>query len=99
MIIIFQRQFLKFCSALSLELNNNNNNKILIIIIVKSLLYFILISFFFFLQIEKMNFEVKSAHKNAFREIFNLVAQGKDKIDKAGLKKLFQIIDYRVSEE
>lgn len=46
-----------------------------------------------------MNFEVKTSHKQAFREIFNLVAKDTGKIDKNGLKELFHTIDYKVSEE
>jgi Ca2+-binding EF-hand superfamily protein len=45
-----------------------------------------------------MNFEVKTSHKQAFKEIFNLVAKD-GKIDKNGLKELFRTIDYKTDEQ
>lgn len=36
-----------------------------------------------------MSFEIKTSHKQAFREIFNLVAKDTGKIDRNGLKELF----------
>ncbi len=43
-----------------------------------------------------MSLEVKTVHRQAFKEIFNLEAKD-GKIDKKVLEKLFQTIDYKVS--
>lgn len=40
-----------------------------------------------------MSLEVKTNHKTAFQQIFNLVAKD-GKIDKKGLEELFHTIDY-----
>jgi Ca2+-binding EF-hand superfamily protein len=45
-----------------------------------------------------MSLEVKTNHRQAFKEIFNLVAKD-GKIDKKGLEDLFRTIDYKITEE
>jgi hypothetical protein len=49
-------------------------------------------------NLKSMSLEVKTTHRQAFREIFNLVAKD-NKIDKDGLKELFHTIDYKVTED
>ena len=46
-----------------------------------------------------MSLEIKPFHKQAFREIFNLVAGKDGRMDKTGLSELFRIIDYNINEE
>lgn len=46
-----------------------------------------------------MSLEIKTLHKQAFREIFNLVAGKDGKLDKKGLAELFRVIDYNITEE
>ena len=45
-----------------------------------------------------MSLEVKTTHRQAFKEVFNLVAKD-GKLDKKGLADLFTMIDYKVSED
>lgn len=42
-----------------------------------------------------MSFEVKNAHRQAFKEIFSMKAVD-GKLDKRGLADLFVMIDYKV---
>jgi Ca2+-binding EF-hand superfamily protein len=46
-----------------------------------------------------MSLEIKTLHKQAFREIFNLVAGKDGKLEKKGLAELFRVIDYNITEE
>lgn len=46
-----------------------------------------------------MSLEIKDLHKQAFREIFNLVAEKDGRMNKNGLSELFRIIDYNISED
>ena len=57
-----------------------------------------------------MSLIVNNTHKTAFREIFNLIAnkkeffpedkeEGDETINKAGLKELFSLIDYKTNED
>jgi len=45
-----------------------------------------------------MSIEVKTTHRQAFREIFNLIAKD-GKIDVEGLKHLFVTIDYKLNDD
>ena len=46
-----------------------------------------------------MTLEIKTLHKKAFSEIFNLVAEKDGRMNKNGLSELFRIIDYNISED
>jgi calmodulin len=46
-----------------------------------------------------MSLEIKTLHKQAFREIFNLVAEKDGRMNKTGLSSLFRIIDYNINED
>jgi len=45
-----------------------------------------------------MSLEIKTLHKQAFREIFNLVAEKDGRMNKTGLSGLFRIIDYNIND-
>lgn len=46
-----------------------------------------------------MTLEIKTLHKKAFGEIFNLVAEKDGRMNKNGLAELFRIIDYNINED
>ena len=45
-----------------------------------------------------MSLEIKSLHKGAIREIFNLIAK-EGKIDRKGIIELFKMINYKLTED
>jgi len=46
-----------------------------------------------------MSLVISPAHKKAFEEIFNLVANKEGKIDRKGLEDIFKFIDYKLTEK
>ncbi|KRX07948.1 hypothetical protein PPERSA_10336 [Pseudocohnilembus persalinus] len=45
-----------------------------------------------------MSFEIKTNHKQAFKEIFKLIAKDSDTINRDGLKELFKTIGYQTDQ-